>query len=286
MRLFTCPVFADANAGYDDSEFVIFGVPFDGTSCFRPGARSAPAAMRAASYNFETYSSEHDVDLCEVPFCDLGDIEVSTNIDETLALVRSAVEKIIGDDKVPIMMGGEHTLTHPCIQAFDDVGVMVLDAHLDQRDEYSGSKQSHACVSRRILEECGVENYVSIGIRSGAREEYDFARQNRVRFYTAEQVQSEGIDMVLQETLDYLGTDRIYLSIDIDAIDPAYAPAAGTPEPFGITPSDVRFVIKSIASRAVGFDMVEIAPAYDHGQTALLGAKLIREFIVAKKRGE
>lgn len=274
-------LFADANADYEDAEFVIFGAPFDGTSCFRPGSKRAPSAIRKASYNFEPYSPHYDVDLGEVPFCDLSEIKAST-VDEMLTIVRETVRGIVNDGKIPIMMGGEHLLTYPCIRAFDDISAVVLDAHLDLRDEYAGDKQSHACVSRRIIEEIGATNYVSIGIRSGAKEEYDFAKKNEVRFYTVDQIQSEGIAHVVHDAVEYLNTDRIYLSIDVDAIDPAYAPAVGNPEPFGMVPTDVKYVIRSLAPYTLGFDLVEISPDYDHGQTALLGAKLIREFIAAK----
>lgn len=262
---------------------MIFGVPFDGTSCFRSGSRRAPSAVRGASYNFESYDPEHDVDLCDVPFCDMGDVEVSVSVDETLADVQSKTKRIIDDNKIPIMIGGEHSLTYACIRAFGDVGAIILDAHLDLRDEYAGSRQSHACVSRRILEEVGIKNYVSIGVRSGAREEYDFARQNGVRFYGVDQIQSKGVVSITQDSIKYLGTGKIYLSIDMDVIDPGYAPAVGTPEPFGLAPADIACVIKALAPRVVGFDLVEISPDYDHGQTSLLGAKLIREFIAAKK---
>jgi len=284
--LFIKPTFADASASYEDAKFVIFGVPFDGTSCFRPGSRWAPLAIRKASYNFELYHPGYDIDLCDVPFCDLGDIEVSVSVDETLADVQSETKRIIDDDKTPIMIGGEHSLAYACVRAFGDVSVIVLDAHLDLRDEYAGSRQNHACVSRRILDRVGVESYASLGIRSGAREEYDFARQNGVRFYSAEQVQSEGIVNVVRDVTRHLTSGKIYLSIDMDVIDPAYAPAVGTPEPFGLTPADVRYVIQEIAPRVAGFDLVEISPDYDHGQTSLLGAKLVREFIAAKGGAE
>ncbi|MDI6859604.1 MAG: agmatinase [Methanocellales archaeon] len=274
-------LFADANAEYKDAEFVIFGAPFDGTSCFRSGSKRAPSAIRKASYNFEPYNPHYDVDLGEIPFCDLSEINANT-VDEMLTIVRETVRGIVNDGKIPIMMGGEHLLTYPCIRAFDDISAVVLDAHLDLRDEYAGDKQSHACVSRRIIEEIGATNYVSIGIRSGAKEEYDFAKKNEVRFYTVDQIQSEGIAHVVHDAIEHLNTDRIYLSIDVDAIDPAYAPAVGNPEPFGMVPTDVKYVIQSLAPYTLGFDLVEISPDYDHGQTALLGAKLIREFIAAK----
>ncbi|MDD2665377.1 MAG: agmatinase [Methanocellales archaeon] len=280
--LLSTELFADANSEYADADFVIFGVPFDKTSCFRKGSKRASSAIREASYNFETYDPHYDVDLCDVAFCDLGDIDGSVSVDEMLKTTRNVVEGILNDGKIPIMMGGEHSLTYPCIQAFHDIGTVVLDAHLDLRDEYEGCKHSHACVSRRIIEVVGAMNYVSIGIRSGAKEEYDFAKENDIHFYTMEQIRSEGIAQIVRDAIEYLNTDQIYLSIDADVIDPAYAPAVGNPEPFGMNPIDIKYVLQSLAPYASGFDLVEISPEYDHGQTALLGAKLIREFIAAK----
>lgn len=280
--LLSTELFADADSEYADAEFVIFGVPFDETSCFRSGSKRAPSAIRKASYNFEPYNPNYDVSLCDVPFCDLSEIEGSVLVDEMLTTIRNVVGGIVNDGKIPIMMGGEHLLTYPCIQAFQDISTVVLDAHLDLRDEYAGDKQSHACVSRRIIEEIGAMNYVSIGIRSGAKEEYDFAKKNDIRFYTVDQIQSEGIVHIVGDVIEYLNTDQVYLSIDVDVIDPAYAPAVGNPEPFGMIPTDVKYVIRSLAPYILGFDLVEVSPDYDHGQTALLGAKLIREFIAAK----
>ena len=280
--LLSIELFADANSEYTDAKFVIFGAPFDETSCFRSGSKRAPSEIRKASYNFEPYNAQYDVDLRDVPFFDLNDVKRSVSIDEMVTNIRNLVGKIVNDGKIPIMMGGEHSLTYPCIQAFRDISIVVLDAHLDLRDEYEGYKQSHACVSRRIIEEIGEMNYVSIGIRSGAKEEYGFANKKDIRFYTVSRIQVEGIVNVMHDVVEYLNTDRIYLSIDVDAIDPAYAPAVGNPEPFGMIPTDVKYVIQSLAPYTVGFDLVEISPDYDHGQTALLGAKLIREFIAAK----
>ncbi|NYT01060.1 MAG: agmatinase [Methanocellales archaeon] len=280
--LLSAEIFADANSEYIDAKFVIFGAPFDETSCFRSGSKRAPSEIRKASYNFETYNAQYDVDLCDVPFFDLGDIKRSVSVDEMLKNIRNSVCEIVNDGKIPIMMGGEHSLTYPCIQAFDCISIVVLDAHLDLRDEYEGYKHSHACVSRRIIEEIGDINYVSIGIRSGAKEEYDFASKRDILFYTVSRIQAEGISNVMHDVVEYLNTDRIYLSIDVDVIDPAYAPGVGNPEPFGMIPADVKYVIQLLAPYTIGFDLVEISPDYDHGQTALLGAKLIREFIAAK----
>lgn len=279
-------LFADANSDYKKGEYVICGVPFDGTSSFRLGSRLAPQEIRAASYNFETYSRFFDIDLTDIRIYDAGDLEVAAGIDDTLELVSVHAEKYVMDGKIPIMLGGEHSLTYPfvnaCKQKYPDIGFVVLDAHMDLREEYNGEKNSHACISRHIIEDI-TEKYASVGVRSGTREEYGYASENNIRVFSAEDVSSNGIKSVIEDILkDIRGP--IYLSVDMDAIDPAYAPALGTPEPYGITPHDVREVISCLAPEIVGFDLVEISPQYDSGGTALLGAKLVRDFIAARAR--
>jgi len=279
-------IFADANSDYNKARYVICGVPFDGTSSFRLGSRLAPQEMRAASYNFETYSSFFDVDLSDVLIHDAGDLEVAATIDETLEMITPVAEKYVRDGKITIMLGGEHSLTFPfvnaCKKKYPDIGFVVLDAHMDMREEFGGEKNSHACISRHVIESI-TRKYASVGIRSGDREEYEYVRENNIKVFSAEDVISKGIKSVIEDIRkDIRGP--IYLSVDMDAIDPAYAPALGTPEPYGITPRDVREVISSLAPQIVGFDLVEIAPEYDSGGTALLGAKLVRDFLAASTR--
>jgi agmatinase len=278
-------VFAEADTPYDEARFVLYGVPFDGTSSFRAGSRWAPDEIRKVSYNFETYVPDFDVDLCEVPVHDMGNVDTYVNVDDTLEEVYLLAKGIVNAGKIPVMMGGEHSLTYPCVKAFGGkVGVVVLDAHLDLRTEYRGIKHNHACVSRHMIDEL-TDKYVTIGVRSGPKEEWAYVRDHpEYKFYTADDVCRKGIDVILQEVGSYLaGCDRIYLSLDMDAVDPSYAPGLGTPEPFGITPRDVRAVIRSLAPKVVGFDVVEISPEYDSGEiTSMLGAKLIRDFIAAK----
>ncbi len=276
--------FADACSSFDEAEFVLYGVPFDGTSSYRTGSKWAPQEMRKASYNFEMYNGELGVDLADVPIHDMGDCEVPCSVDDTLDMVYDVASTIVGAKKIPIMMGGEHSLTYPCVKAFKGkVGFVVLDAHYDLREEYCGIRNNHACISRHVIDDL-TDKYVSIGIRSGTKDEYEYVKNNRkIRSYTADDVDSRGIGAILQETEAYLqDCDRIYLSLDMDAIDPAYAPGLGTPEPFGMTPREVRTVIRRLAPKTVGFDVVEISPVYDQGVTAILGAKLIRDFIAAK----
>ncbi len=279
-------LFADANSDYKKARYVICGVPFDGTSSFRKGSSLAPQEMREASYNFETYSSFFDFDLVDVDIHDAGDLDVAKDIDSTLEMISAHAGNYVKDGKIPIMLGGEHSLSYPFVKAcrnkYPDIGFVVLDAHMDLREEFHGERNSHACISRHILENV-TRKYVSIGIRSGTREEYDYVRENGIKMFSAENVATEGIEKIVSDIRDYI-KGPIYLSIDMDAIDPAYAPALGTPEPYGITPRDVRAVISCLAPDIVGFDLVEIAPAYDSGNTALLGAKLVRDFIMASAK--
>src|SRR3972149_7041660 len=274
-------IFADANSDYDNAKYVICGVPFDNTSCFRRGSKDAPQEMRNNSYNFEKYNSFFDIDLQDISIHDAGDLDVADNVDDTLEIISSRARKYVTDGKIPIMLGGEHSLTMPfvkaCKERYDDLGFVVLDAHMDMRDEYEGKKNSHACISRHVFEDV-TKDYVSIGIRSGTRDEYEYVRENDIKVFSSEDVFSMGIEAVTHEIRERI-SGPVYLSIDMDAIDPAYAPALGTPEPYGMTPREVRDVIACLAPQIVGFDLVEIAPAYDSGGTALLGAKLVRDFI-------
>ena len=279
-------IFADASSDYQRARYVICGVPFDGTSSFRLGSRLAPDEMRAASYNFESYNSFFDIDFEEVDIHDSGNLEVADTIDDTLSKISIDADKYVRDGKIPIMLGGEHSLSYPFVKAckkkYPELGFVVLDAHMDLRDEFHGEKNSHACISKHVIDDL-TSKYVSIGIRSGAREEYEYVRENKIRMFSAEDVYSRGIEKIISEFRDYI-KGPVYLSVDMDAIDPAYAPALGTPEPYGLTPRDVRTVISCLAPDIVGFDLVEIAPAYDSGGTAVLGAKLVRDFIAASAK--
>lgn len=275
----------DALSDYKSARYVIFGVPFDGTSSYRSGSRFAPDAMRKASENFETYNSYFDVDFEDLQIHDAGNIEHYSSVDLMLEEIAFDVKPIVDDGKIPIMMGGEHSLTLPCVKACaenagDDFGVLVMDAHFDLREEYGGIKNNHACVSRHIIDEV-TDNYVSIGVRSGPKEEWVFAKDNNIKHFTSDDVREIGIKGVIAEALEYLDCSQIYLSLDMDALDPSFAPGLGTPEPFGLTDVDVREVIRTFAPMTIGFDVMEIAPEYDNGISALLGTKLLREFIAA-----
>lgn len=267
--------FADADASYEDARYVIFGVPYDATTSFKPGTRFGPRAIREVSFNFESYDPSTDVDLSEVPVVDLGDLAALRLPEDLVGQVADVTGDIIGDGKVPVMLGGEHTATVGAVRAVEPDVYIVCDAHLDLREEFDKTPYSHACVTRRVLDT--VRDVVIIGARSGDREQYEVAAK-RTRLYTADMVRERGIAAVLREVLSEFRKRRIYLSVDADAIDCCFTPGLGTPEPFGLTPLDIREVVRTLAPHAVGFDYVEVAP-FDSGQTAAVAAQMVREFI-------
>ncbi len=268
--------FADADASYGDARYVVFGVPYDATTSFRPGARSGPRAIREVSFNFESYEPSTGIDLYEVPITDLGDLEVSRMPEEVIDQVTDVAGEAAHDGKVPVMLGGEHTATVGAVKGVAPDVYLVCDAHLDLRDELGGTPYSHGCVTRRVLD-AGVDDVIIIGARSGDREQFAIAAEE-TRLYTADMVRERGIGAILEEVLDCIGERKIYLSIDADAIDCCLTPGLGTPEPFGMTPLDIREVVRTLAPHAVGFDYMEVCPI-DTGQTAAVAAQMVREFI-------
>ncbi len=275
MQSFSTTLFADADAEYSSADYVLFGVPFDGTTSFKAGCRDAPLAIRQVSYNIETYLPFYDLEMTDVSVHDIGDMYVECLPDLMVEQVADAVSDLMKDEKVPIMMGGEHSVTIGAVQTLKPKWYVVCDAHLDMQDEYRGSPFNHDCVTARVSE--AVSNIVIIGARSGCKEEFEFAREN-YHLYTADDVEERGIRSVLDEVSALIGDDSLYLSIDADAIDCCLTPGLGTPEPFGLSPADVRAVIRRLSKNAVGFDYVEVLPN-DEGQTAMVAAHMIREFI-------
>ncbi len=284
--------FADANASLEEAEFVVLGVPFDRTTSFRPGARFGPDAIRQHSWNFESYDLETGIDLSEAKLHDLGNTEEFGSAEAMVRGVREELAPVYRAGKFPILLGGDHACAPPSVEAYPDdapsLGVLYLDAHLDFRDSYLGDPRSHACSSRRIVEKVGARNVVVLGVRSVSREEVDDNRTVGMPFVSAHEIAREGIQASVQRALNMLKTERLYISLDIDAIDPAYAAGTGTPEPFGLTPRDVKHVFDQAAPRLVGLDIMEVSPPYDLGNTSALAARLAREAIVrvlASRRG-
>ena len=273
--------FADASASLDEAEIVLYGVPYDRTASFRAGARLGPNAIREASWNFEPYFMEYDRDIGSVPFADIGNTEEFGPSDLMVKGVRRTVGEIVGAGRIPIALGGEHSIAPACVEAFPkDVGVLGIDAHLDFRDSYLGDRYSHACSARRIADHLGPQRVVYLGVRSFSREEREDLERLGLEYVSAAEVHRDGMTRAIDRAMKAVDREKIYVTIDIDGIDPAYAPAVGNPEPFGLSPLDVKQLINTIGDRLVGLDINEVTPQYDLGQTAILAARLVREAII------
>jgi len=276
-------IFADSGSDYASSKYVIHGVLFDGTSSFRSGSRWAPEAIRKASHNFEPYDLDCDCELSESLVFDVGDTEYG-NLADMIADLETTTSRIVGDGKVPIAFGGEHSLTFPCVRAIAnkmELTAVIFDAHLDFKENYLGNRCGHACVSWNVF---GLPvPLIQIGIRSGARDEYKRALETSA-IYTMDRIRSVGIKKILSDIAPSIKKRAVYLSIDADVLDPAYAPGVGNPEPYGLTPLELRTAVREISPHVVGFDLVEITPDYDMGISALVGAKLVRDFLFARLR--
>ena len=273
--------FADAEASYKEARFVYYGYPFDGTACFRKGSSEAPDEIRKNSYNFETYLLELGIDLSDISANDWGNLETTDNQDKNEKLLENLVSKIVNEGKFPIGLGGEHSLTPAAVKAahskYPNLAVVILDAHLDFRNEYEGNPKSHATVTRRVSDIVGIDNVRSIGIRSVSQSEITEARSVGLKFIESGWTELREYLVDVIEDLD----GPVYLSLDMDVIDPAFAPGVGTPEPFGMTPYEIIQTINFFADRIVGFDCVEVCPPYDNGNTSALAARLTRHLVGA-----
>ncbi len=251
---------------------VLYGVPYDATASFRRGCRFGPDAIRWASESIETYSPLLDRDLEAAPFADGGNLQVEGL--QPAAMVKSLRRQI--RPGMFFLLGGEHTLTLGAVQAVTpyhpDLVVIQWDAHADLRDEYEGKRICHATVMRRLLD--GGCPLVQLGIRAGTREEFDLARRRSL--HVSREV---GLPQPLLETLR---SRPLYLSVDIDVLDPAVAPGTGNPEPEGARYADLVAALRSLTSyRAVAMDLVEVAPPCDPGGvTAIVAASLVREMLL------
>ena len=273
---------ADASSGYPESRYVIFGVPFDCTSSFRRGSRKAPSAIREAYDNLESFDFNYGVNYPDLSIADLGDLTVGEDAGEVVDDVENVVRIIRSDGKIPVMLGGEHSITVGALRNFRDSLFVVIDAHSDFRMEYFGNRFNHACVTRRALEILGPDRCISIGTRSVSMEEYRSPEWKDVTFISSRDVARKGIGMAVDEIMGRKPSS-IYFSIDMDGIDPAYAPGVGTPEPYGLKDFDVRYLINELSPLITGFDIVEITPVYDNGNTSMLASKFIQDYIGSRE---
>lgn len=264
---------------YDESDFVLFGAPFDSTTSYRPGTRFASAAIRNESYGIETYSPYQDKDLEDIAVFDGGDLELPFGApDRALDDICKFTEKIINDDKVPFMIGGEHLVTLGAVEAvckkYPDLHIIHFDAHTDLRNEYLGVEKSHATVIRRCHDLLGDGRIFQFGIRSGERAEFIWAKEhtylNKFNFDT------------LEEIVEKLAGKPVYFTLDLDVLDPSQFPGTGTPEAGGVTFLQLMDAIKLVSNlNIVGLDMNELSPPYDtSGASTAMACKLVREILL------
>ncbi|MBI2881861.1 MAG: agmatinase [Candidatus Tectomicrobia bacterium] len=278
--------FLAAAASYDEADWVLLGFPLEETVTFRPGTREGPRALRSASEGLETYSPLLDRDLEEIPVCDRGDLEippVSGRGDAALApllsRIRGQAARVLADGKRLLALGGEHLLTLPLVEAalsrHTDLAVVQIDAHADLRDSYEGRRLSHATVMRRVLELAEGLVLVQVGVRSGIREEMDLARQSVQVLPCAPEA--------LFDLLDGLSPRPLYLSLDLDVLDPGVLPGTGTPEPGGWTFRELERILHRVGGRnLIGADVVELSPVLDpSGISAVTAARCVREILLS-----
>jgi len=276
-------IFSGFQKSFEESDYVILGVPFDVTSTYRTGARFGPNAIRAASLNIETYSFRSGMDVEDLRLHDLGDLHVSASTEQTLDMLERVVKEILDVGKMPVVIGGEHTITLGVLKGLDKkaskTAVVSFDAHLDLRDEFMGLRLSHTTFMRRINEEAKPAKIIEVGIRAVCKEELEYAKKAGIDFFTAQHIRKTGNENIARQLKEKLAKyESLYLSIDMDVLDPAYAPAVQNPEPDGIEMHTLLDILCGICDkRLLGFDVVEVAPNYDHGVSAIQAAKVVFE---------
>lgn len=273
----------------DDTDYepgyALMGIPFDSTTSYRAGSRYGPKAIREASYNFEAYNLRYDTSLSCYNY-DIGDVQVNYgNYEETDYMIKDTVLSLIDMGLSPIAMGGEHTITAGVLGAihdydeeyFNDLTVIHFDAHFDMRDTYLGEIYSHASVLRRV-HEMNPKEIIQLGIRSAEYDEYQYVKsQDNISYYTSQDIQDdkESVLKVLEKV-----KGPVYLTVDIDVLDPAYAPSVGTPAPCGLTPRDMEDFIEVLAPKeTIGMDLVEVSSDTIGDSTSVNAAKIIYDFL-------
>jgi agmatinase len=275
-------VFIASSPDYAASRAVIYGMPMDYTVSFRPGSRFGPARIREVSIGLEEYSPYLDKSLEDISYFDAGDLALPFgNAGRSLEIIGDYIRRLLSEDKFPLGLGGEHLVSWPVIrevyQKYPDLALIHIDAHADLREQYEGEPLSHSTPIRKAAELIGGKNVYQFGVRSGTREEFQYARKN-LNLYPFDVLEP------LKKVLPELAGRPVYLTIDIDVLDPSAAPGTGTAEAGGITSKELLAAIHAIAGselNIVGADVVEVAPIYDPSeQTQIAAAKLIREILL------
>ncbi|MFA0889951.1 MAG: agmatinase [Synergistales bacterium] len=266
----------------DESKWVLLGIPMDFTVSRKSGSRFGSESIRAESLNLETYSPSQNRDLSEICFYDLEDLSFPYgDVQQALDTVEKVARRLLARGKYLAGLGGEHLVSLPLIRAaasfWPDLRVVHFDAHADLRTKLRGGALSHSSVMRHVSQTCLGETHrlYQFGIRSGCSEEMEWGR-------THTNLNLFDVLDPLKKSLEELGSHPVYLSIDIDVVDPAAAPGTGTPEAGGITSRELLESIHSMKGlNLVGFDLVEVAPDLDVNDiTSALAAKCVREALI------
>jgi len=257
----------------------IFGVPFDSTHSYKPGCRFGPDVIRDAFNNIEIFHPNLQVDLEIANIKDYGNIQHTVVATEMLEMVEKITNELRKEKKPLVILGGEHLLTLGSYMSFPkEVGYVVFDAHYDLRDEYANTKLSHAAYLRRIVEKRGADNIVHVGARSFVKDELEFLTKNKINSISDKEIRLGNACRQLKDSISTF--DELYVSIDLDVVDPAFAPGVGNPEAVGITSRELYDLVTSLENKKiVGSDVVELNPSFDNGSTASLAAKMISTII-------
>jgi len=263
---------ADPESAGTTADYVVVGAPLDISTSFRPGARFGPDRIRKFARTFEDYHHASGAHFSDHGVADYGDVHAWNHAAEYLDYLEGVLTDAHWNDAVPVVLGGEHTVSVAGVRAADPDVFVALDAHLDLRESYDGDPLSHSTVTRHALDVA--DEAVVVGARSGSEAEWERASEGDVTVVPPEDAADWTPDV----------DGDVYLSVDVDAADPAFAPGTGTPEPFGLDSTTIRDVVRALAPEAVGFDVVEVND-HDDGQAATLAAKLVREFVHAHADG-
>jgi agmatinase len=276
-------MFPGARTDRIDADFAVVGAPLDATTTFQPGTRFGPDRVRRFARSFEDYDPRTTLSFSDLAVHDAGDVHAWNDVPEYISYLSGELRDIVREGTVPLLIGGEHTVSAAGVRAVDPDVFVCLDAHLDLRDAYDGDPWSHACVTRRVLDGNPADDgadadpptadrAVVLGARAGAEAEWERAGADDVTVVPPENVADWSPDF---------DGESVYLSVDIDAADPSVAPGTGTMEPFGLVASELRDVVRAVAPHAEGLDVVEVNDR-DDGQAASLAGKLLREFVFSR----
>ena len=267
-----------------DVAAILFGIPFDSTHSYRPGTRFGPDAIRESFNNIEIFMPQFSVDLEEANIEDLGNTKHTVVPKEMLEMVSKITSELIKKEKQLIILGGEHLITLGTYPSFPkETGYIVFDAHYDLRDEYADIKLSHAAYLRRIIEKQGSDKIIHVGARAYVKEELAFKEENKINTITDWDIRHGNAAKLIQDAASVF--DKLYVSIDLDVLDPAFAPGVGNPEAVGITSRELYEMVCSLeGQKIIAADIVELCPTFDNGSTAAIAARLMSAIMAMNQK--